>query len=160
MSALSACPFSSGPDQERGRGLFLVHWLSDAWGVMQGEGGKVAWSLVPTPGELVHVDPAEPDCVGVPYRGRHTHARSLPDPLCETLPMAVAIGGLPYPNGRGRLAERRGEPTRSPPAAPGPATGGQRLRPDSTGPCTGETSPRLKPDLPHEPTRRTQSAPR
>jgi anti-sigma regulatory factor (Ser/Thr protein kinase) len=43
------------PDQEHGRGLFLVHWLSDAWGVMPTvDGGKVAWSLVPAPDELAH----------------------------------------------------------------------------------------------------------
>jgi anti-sigma regulatory factor (Ser/Thr protein kinase) len=52
------------PDQEHGRGLFLVHRLSDACGVVPTvDGGKVAWSLLPAPDGKGPCDPPEPDCV-------------------------------------------------------------------------------------------------
>jgi anti-sigma regulatory factor (Ser/Thr protein kinase) len=36
-------PSQSGPDDERGRGLAIVDFLSDDWGVDPAEGGKTVW---------------------------------------------------------------------------------------------------------------------
>ncbi|MFI6688342.1 ATP-binding protein [Streptomyces sp. NPDC050485] len=52
-STASAHVVHADPDDEHGRGLFLVHAFSDSWGIRAREGrvGKWTWAFLATPSE-------------------------------------------------------------------------------------------------------------
>ncbi|WP_079052524.1 ATP-binding protein [Streptomyces regalis] len=59
VEAIVPIPTSAGPEDEGGRGLFLVDALADAWGAVPDPAGKTTWfELEPRPAQatsLVHV---------------------------------------------------------------------------------------------------------